>query len=80
MFFSDAVEGIQKVQSNICPLFGLSKGKLILYIALKLNRFFICFILIWLFNSSCKIYISNSHQVFVRGIASHTSLPMYQFK
>ena len=22
-----------------------------------------CFILIWLFNSSCKIYMSNSHQV-----------------
>ena len=38
--------------------------------------FFIYFILIWLFNSSLKIYMSNSRQMFVRGIDSPTTLPI----
>ena len=37
-------------------------------------------ILIWLFSSSRKICMSDSRQIFVRGIDSPTTLPIHKFR
>ena len=58
----------------------LYRVEYICYPELVFFTFFIHFILIWLFNSSRKIYTSNSRQIFVRGITPLTTLAINKIR